>query len=107
VVVDVTSKASVAPGEQPQIPRRGDASPRHVYAEVRPAGRFGQARATVAWRPMPADLVIANIERAGDHAAVLGVLLAVVAVGGLVYGVVRLATKTRAGRTDRDRSRDA
>jgi hypothetical protein len=61
---------------------------------------------------MPAEavsraLVIASIDRAGDHVAVLGVLLVVVAVGGLVYGLFRLAAKTRAGRTDRDRGHDA
>jgi hypothetical protein len=44
---------------------------------------------------MRGALVIANIDRAGDHAAVLGVLLLVVAVGGLVYGVVRIAVRSR------------
>jgi hypothetical protein len=58
---------------------------------------------------MSADLVMANIERAGDHAAVLGVLFVVVAVGGLIYGLVRLAARGRAARmrSSRDRSRDA
>jgi hypothetical protein len=53
-------------------------------------------------------LVIASIDRAGDHAAVFGVLVVVVAIGGLVYAVVRLATKRRAGRTrpNRDRTSD-
>lgn len=53
-------------------------------------------------------IVIANIERAGDHAAVLGVLLAAAAIGGLVYGLIRLATKSRAGRPPsvRDPNRD-
>jgi hypothetical protein len=46
-------------------------------------------------------LVIANIERAGDHAAVVGVLLVVVAIGGLIYGLVRLAAKSRTGRNRR------
>jgi hypothetical protein len=43
-------------------------------------------------------LVIANVDRAGDHAAVLGVLVLVAAIGGMVYGLVRLAAKSRAGR---------
>jgi hypothetical protein len=49
-------------------------------------------------------LVIANIERAGDHAAVLGVVVVVAAVGGLVYALVRFAARSRAGR---DRRPDA
>jgi hypothetical protein len=44
-------------------------------------------------------LVIANLDRAGDHAAVLGVLVAIAAVGGLIYGLVRLAARSRARRT--------
>lgn len=44
-------------------------------------------------------LVIANIDRAGDHAAVMGVVVLVAAIGGLVYGLVRLAVRSRAGRT--------
>jgi hypothetical protein len=58
---------------------------------------------------MPTDaLVIASLDRAGDHAGVFGVLLAVVAIGGLVYGLVRVAAKSRAGRTSkRDRRPDA
>jgi hypothetical protein len=58
---------------------------------------------------MPTDaLVIANLDRAGDHAGVFGVLLAVVAIGGLVYGLVRVAAKSRAGRTRKsDRTPDA
>lgn len=50
---------------------------------------------------MPTDsvaLVIAGIDRAGDHAAVFGVLLVVVAIGGLVYGLVRLVAKGRGAR---------
>jgi hypothetical protein len=61
----------------------------------------------MAFDPVGPALVIASIDRAGDHAAVLGVFLAVAAIGGLVYGLVRLAAKTRAGRADRDRKRDA
>jgi hypothetical protein len=52
---------------------------------------------------MSADLVVASIDRAGDHAAVMGVVLAVVVVGGLLYGVVRLAARGRAARTRRRR----
>lgn len=58
-------------------------------------------------------LVIASIDRAGDHAAVLGVLVLVAAIGGLVYGLGRLAAGSRAGRTrsargpDTDRRPDA
>jgi len=44
-------------------------------------------------------LVLANIDRAADHAAVLGVLVGVAAIGGLVYGLVRLAAKSRGSRT--------
>jgi hypothetical protein len=47
---------------------------------------------------MSLALVIANIDRAGDHAAVLGVVVAVAAVGGLIYGLVRLAARSRASR---------
>jgi hypothetical protein len=53
-------------------------------------------------------LVIASIDRAGDHAGVLGVLLLAVAIGGLVYGLVRLTAKSRVGRArKRDRTPDA
>jgi hypothetical protein len=48
---------------------------------------------------MSQALVLANIDRAGDHAAVVGVVVAVAAMGGLVYALVRLAGKSRAGRT--------
>jgi hypothetical protein len=49
---------------------------------------------------MPADLsshtlVIASIDRAGDHAGVLGVVLAVAVVGGLLYGLARLVARSR------------
>jgi hypothetical protein len=50
---------------------------------------------------MSADLVIASIDRAGDHAAVVGVFFVVVIVGGLLYGLVRLATRTRSARNRR------
>jgi hypothetical protein len=64
-------------------------------------------------RRMSHALVIANIDRAGDHAAVLGVLVLVAAIGGIVYGLVRLARRSRASRArsarggDSDRGRDA
>jgi hypothetical protein len=44
-------------------------------------------------------LVLASIDRAGDHAAVFGVVVVVAAFGGLVYGLVRVAAKSRARRT--------
>jgi hypothetical protein len=39
-----------------------------------------------------------HLSRAGDHAIVLGVVALIAVVGGLVYGVVRLVGKRRAGR---------
>jgi hypothetical protein len=48
-------------------------------------------------------LVIASIDRAGDHAVILGVFVAVAAVGGLAYGLFRLVARSRAGRTRSDR----
>lgn len=48
-------------------------------------------------------LVIANVERAADHGAVLGVVVLIAAVGGLVYGLVRLVVKRRAGGPRSDR----
>ena len=44
-------------------------------------------------------LVIANIDRAAGHAAVLGVLVGVTAVGGLIYWLIRLAARSRARST--------
>jgi hypothetical protein len=44
------------------------------------------------------DALIASIDRAGDHALVLGLLVVVAALAGLVYGLVQLAGKMRAGR---------
>jgi len=52
------------------------------------------------------DFVLANIDRAGDHAAVVGVMVAVAAVGALAYGLVRLVGSSRARRTRSDRSRE-
>jgi hypothetical protein len=42
--------------------------------------------------------MIASIDRAGDHAVVLGVLVLIVAIGGLCYWLVQLAARRRAGR---------
>ena len=53
---------------------------------------------------MELEPVIASIDRAGDHAVVLGVLVAVAAVAGLIYGLVRLVGKSRAGRTRSERA---
>jgi ABC-type proline/glycine betaine transport system permease subunit len=39
-----------------------------------------------------------HLSRAADHAAVVGVALLIAAVGGLVYGLVRLVGRRRAGR---------
>jgi hypothetical protein len=47
---------------------------------------------------MGAALVIANLDRAGDHAAALGMLVGVALVAGVVYGLIRLVGKSRAGR---------
>jgi hypothetical protein len=55
---------------------------------------------------MRGELVIASIDRAADHGAVVGVILAAVAIGGLAYGLFRLAAKARTGRADRHRRRD-
>jgi hypothetical protein len=41
-------------------------------------------------------VVIANLERAGEHAAPLGVVVLIVAFGALVYGLVRFAVGRRA-----------
>jgi hypothetical protein len=43
-------------------------------------------------------LVVASLDRAGDHAAVLGVLVMVAAMGGLVYGLARRTVRSRAER---------
>jgi hypothetical protein len=53
---------------------------------------------------MSLGLVIADATRAGDHAAVLGVLVLIAAVGGLIYGLARLVAKSRADRTRSDHS---
>jgi ABC-type nitrate/sulfonate/bicarbonate transport system permease component len=38
-------------------------------------------------------LLIANIDRAGDHARVLGILLLIALVGALGYGLVQVVRK--------------
>lgn len=48
------------------------------------------------------ELVIASIDRAADHAEALGIVVLITAVGGLVYGLVRLMGKSRAGRAHSD-----
>jgi hypothetical protein len=53
---------------------------------------------------MSRGLALADIERAGDHVVVFGVLVVIAAIGGLVYGLVRLAGKRRATRTRSDRA---
>jgi hypothetical protein len=44
--------------------------------------------------------LIASIERAGDHVAVVGALALVAAVVGLVYVLVQVAGRRRADRTE-------
>ena len=44
--------------------------------------------------------LIASIERAGDHVAVVGALALVAAVVGLVYALVQLAARRRTDRTE-------
>jgi uncharacterized integral membrane protein len=41
------------------------------------------------------DIVLANIDRAGDHAVVLGVVALIAAIGGLLFGLVRLVGRAR------------
>ena len=38
-------------------------------------------------------LLIGNIERAGDHAAILGILLVIAFVGALGYGLIHVVRK--------------
>jgi hypothetical protein len=47
---------------------------------------------------MGLGIVMANLDRAGGHVLILGVLLGLAAVGGLVYGLVRLMARNRATR---------
>jgi hypothetical protein len=48
--------------------------------------------------------LIASIDRAGDHVFVVGGLAVIAVVAGLVYGLVQLVGKRRAGRTRTHRS---
>jgi ABC-type nitrate/sulfonate/bicarbonate transport system permease component len=53
-------------------------------------------------------LLIANIDRAGDHAGILGILLLVAFIGALGYGLVQVVRKRAVrARSDRSRSRRA
>jgi ABC-type transporter Mla subunit MlaD len=47
--------------------------------------------------------MIASLDRAAGHAVVLAVLVLLAAVGGLVYWLVQLAARRRAGRAHSDR----
>ena len=47
--------------------------------------------------------VIANVDRAGGHLVIMGVLLGIAAAAGLIYGAVHRIGKKRAGRTPSDR----
>jgi hypothetical protein len=53
---------------------------------------------------MDPEFVISSIDRAGDHAVVLGVLVGIAAVAGLIYALARLVGKSRAGRTRSERA---
>jgi hypothetical protein len=50
-------------------------------------------------------LLIASLDRAGDHGALLGMLVVIAFAGALVYGLY-LLVKRRADRPDPDRGRD-
>jgi hypothetical protein len=54
---------------------------------------------------MGPELVIAALDQAGGHAAIVGMLFLVVVVAGLVYGLVQLV-KSRAEGPPTDRSTD-
>lgn len=56
---------------------------------------------------MTQALLLASIDRAGDHAVVVGGLAVAAALGGLVYWLVQLADKRRAGRTPRGDGSDS
>jgi hypothetical protein len=53
---------------------------------------------------MSHEFVLANIERAGDHAVVVGVMVAIAAAGGVAYGLARLVGRRHA-RSDKDARR--
>jgi hypothetical protein len=48
---------------------------------------------------MGLGIVMADIERAGGHVAIVGVLLGLAAAGALAYGLIRVVARGRAGRT--------
>lgn len=53
-------------------------------------------------------LLIGNIDRAGDHAAILGILLLIAFVGALGYGLVHVVRKRLVrARSDGSRSKHA
>jgi ABC-type nitrate/sulfonate/bicarbonate transport system permease component len=53
-------------------------------------------------------LLIGNIDRAGDHAAIFGILILIAFVGALGYGLVQVVRKRVArARSDGSRSKSA
>jgi hypothetical protein len=48
---------------------------------------------------MALGIVMADVERAGGHLVIVGVLLGLAAAGALAYGLIRVVAKSRAGRT--------
>ena len=52
---------------------------------------------------LPMSALIASIDRAGDHAVVVGMLAMIALVGGLVYRLFQLM-KRRAGRSRSDQA---
>jgi hypothetical protein len=50
------------------------------------------------------ELVLASIDRAGDHAVVLGVVALIAVIGGLLYGLVNLVGRARARRMGSNRA---
>jgi hypothetical protein len=90
----------------PKIPRTG------VAVTPRAAVACGHDRRSPAlhlellmghWLGIASNHADDHLSRAADHAVVIGVALLIALVGGLVYGVVRLVAKSRAGRTHSDR----
>jgi hypothetical protein len=78
--------------------------------ETRTACCTDRGEQSYAWRAMrqpgrdpSVTAMIASLDRAGDHAVVLAVLVLIVAVAGLVYWLVQLAARRRAGRAHSDR----
>ena len=53
-------------------------------------------------------VLIGNIDRAGDHAAILGILLLIAFVGALGYGLIQVVRKRLLrARSDGSRSKSA